>query len=1284
LSGNDAGAKRRWQSLINKFKDNHELYSEYKSGIDRWLQMGALERVPMDHLLDKKPGEFSVIPHHVVYKETSTTTKARVVCDAAAHEKGKLSINDAMSAGSNLLPTIFDILIRIRFGKILIVGDIDAAFLQIGLNEEDADKLFFYWVRQEVSSDGEITWCAELYRFKRLPWGLNVSPFLLLFVLSNHLMTYAKDGEEIEISKKIIENLYMDDLIRTFNDVKSAVKETRYAIKTLAAAKFPLRKLNSNNEEVKRLLGILENDPLASNRVLGFLYDSETDSLRPDVAALKKLEKLNYLTPRLALRAHSIVFDPLGLAEHWHFKAKILMQKTWDLGLGWDDRLPNYLTHEWFTWIRSWRAVQSIKVPRFTGDLPNTSEFHVFCDASEQGYSAGVYVVTDGKCRLLCSKAKVIPVRFRKDKKTKELKYISIPRAELLAAELGTKLWKSVSSALHTSSKPTFWSDSQTALWWIKTTAVKFKVFVSNRVDKIREITEPSQWRHVPGKENPADLATRQVSGFDAASSRLWFKGPKWICERDEWPVNMDMNTPSNSAGVEVSLNRQKGQTKSGHDLVLPLFISENAAEVLMMPTYETVETNASFENILPPGYRCQLAKACELLVLHARGLVEETGTAGPFSSLVELSPQRDAVERLELSSDLRLRSEDDSLPAPTSTISIEELEAAKRWLIIKSQQHYLPGITACLKIDSLSKREDFPEEVLRPVLELGLRLDKDGIIRSHGRTAMETERYKTRLRVDPHIYCPDTAKALILIPGNGFLGECIMYTAHLATMHWGRNNMTHWTRSEYWVINPSKLATKVKRHCAVCTNYYSKPFVPLPSGLPEKRFSPAYAFQHTGLDYVSVRFERKKNTIKGKEVDQEKYIIICLFTCMVTRAVHLEYADDYTKEEFARVFKSFCHRRAIPQTVVSDNGSNFEPIARTIRPDTSAAEQWHPEILWQFLPREAPNWGGFYERLNKSVKDCLAKEFPRLANKPFMEIESALADITYRLNCRPLWAVSMDRDDVEVLTPNHFLVTGPTGSYGPPSEQSISSLRKFHVSTQKQLDHIWSYFARSYLSALRVQHKWDQSLVPPNLKVGDFVMVPQKKVLKTRWPIARITGFVKTSSNSELNAANIEVYVSDRVNTRLKNKLFGARTRIKDLSPDQVRQVSGCFVRNEKAVLLKNLFPYEMWRDTDVEFETPLIHDELPTNFPGHPTVLTDPLADFDSEKADKEKRRLINRQKREEQREVKRQKMAELAEARNAARAPVVRSETDRPRRKKTKYDRNYQDVADGRYRR
>jgi hypothetical protein len=299
------------------------------------------------------------------------------------------------------------------------------------------------------------------------------------------------------------------------------------------------------------------------------------------------------------------------------------------------------------------------------------------------------------------------------------------------------------------------------------------------------------------------------------------------------------------------------------------------------------------------------------------------------------------------------------------------------------------------------------------------------------------------------------------------------------------------------------------------------------------------------------------------------------------------------------------------------------------------------------------------------------------------MEIESALAAIAHRFNSRPLWIVSMDRDDVEMLTPNHFLNVGPTGSFGPPSESNIKGLRSYHEAQQKHVDETWDRFFRSYISELRVHHKWDQTARAPHVKIGDFVTIPQDKILKTRWPIARITGFVEDSSDTgRKKAAFIETYVSDRVNTRLKNTLFGPRTRIKDLTPGQKRQVVGCFIPNKKAVTLDKLYPYEMWEDTEVVFPVPIVRDELPTNFPGHPEVLTDTLSEFESQKRDKFRRKAMNRQLAIAKAAVKKRPRSPdvVDESDPSPRCPVTRDETGRPRRKAAKYNRDYRDLADG----
>lgn len=227
------------------------------------------------------------------------------------------------------------------------------------------------------------------------------------------------------------------------------------------------------------------------------------------------------------------------------------------------------------------------------------------------------------------------------------------------------------------------------------------------------------------------------------------------------------------------------------------------------MPAYEMVDKPAPFEALFPSGHSCPLSTATKLLIDHA----EEEGSSvltGQLSTLKELLAIEDAQNARKLNLDENLRVNSSSVPeqnAHQGKHNTEVVEESKRLLIIMTQKHYFPGILAGLKEESLSKRLDYPEAVRRPIFELGLKLDDDGIIRSYGRIAVSAKRAERRKLLDRHILCPDTGKALVLLPGTGFLSESIMYSAHLDTLHGGRNTMTHYSRQEYWVIGSSKIA---------------------------------------------------------------------------------------------------------------------------------------------------------------------------------------------------------------------------------------------------------------------------------------------------------------------------------------------------------------------------------------------------------------------------------------------------------------------------------------------
>lgn len=93
----------------------------------------------------------------------------------------------------------------------------------------------------------------------------------------------------------------------------------------------------------------------------------------------------------------------------------------------------------------------------------------------------------------------------------------------------------------------------------------------------------------------------------------------------------------------------------------------------------------------------------------------------------------------------------------------------------------------------------------------------------------------------------------------------------------------------------------------------------------------------------------------------------IALYTCASTRALHLDLVPELSSRAFLRSFKRFVARRGIPAEVLSDNGTTFKSVE---------VDQYIRSVgvKWKFNVEGAPWWGGFFERMVKSMKRCLKK----------------------------------------------------------------------------------------------------------------------------------------------------------------------------------------------------------------------------------------------------------------------------------------------------------------------
>ena len=424
------------------------------------------------------------LPHRGVYRGD----KLRVVFDGSAKDGMGVSLNEYLDSGVNLLRRLPAVLLCFRRDRIACQTDIKSAFHQVGIKEEDRRYVQFIWGGSHL-------------RFRRVPFGLTCSPFLLLQTIDVHLQLY--QSTDPRLCEKVASGTYMDDICTTFHTREEAVTGVARMTEIFADARMELHKVRTTG------------DGSPDSKVLGLTWSTLSDYLAVDVP---EFECPN--TKSSLLSAVSKAFDPLGLLTPWLVKGKSLFQRTWKMMSSgqWEEKLPDALQKEVADWWAG-SVGRSVWFPRAflvsDSDFPVT--FHVFCDASAVAFCAVIYALQGGKSHIVMARSRLAPVSEQ----------LSIPRLELMAALTGVRLMEFIRESLDLS-LPTvcYWTDSMDALFWI--TSVKpRRVFVENRVAAILRLSRTDQWRHVRGDQNPADLGTRGMSLSALTECTEWWRGPE-------------------------------------------------------------------------------------------------------------------------------------------------------------------------------------------------------------------------------------------------------------------------------------------------------------------------------------------------------------------------------------------------------------------------------------------------------------------------------------------------------------------------------------------------------------------------------------------------------------------------------------------------------------------------------------------------------------------------------------------------------------------------------------
>ncbi|XP_077299223.1 uncharacterized protein LOC143920280 [Arctopsyche grandis] len=349
-----------------------------------------------------------------------------------------------------------------------------------------------------------------------------------------------------------------------------------------------------------------------------------------------------------------------------------------------------------------------------------------------------------------------------------------------------------------------------------------------------------------------------------------------------------------------------------------------------------------------------------------------------------------------------------------------------------------------------------------------------------------------------------------IILSNKHKLTHMIVRDAHLKYIHLGTQALLSLLRQTYWPLAGHNTVKGVVRSCVIC--FRNKPLSHnrLMGLLPLERTTANFPFSHVGIDFAGP-FPVKSGCNKNSKIIKG---YVCVFVCFSSKAVHLELVGDLTSSNFLNCLRRFVARRGRPNTIYSDNATNFVGASRELvnlvkliyeRPHEEKLLRYVASegIRWKFNPPRAPHMGGLWEAAVKSMKIHLNKVL-KATTLNFESFCTVLTQIEACMNSRPLSPLSSDPLDLLPLTPGHFLI-GRSLLALPMEVKYNTNVHANLLQIQLTTAAFWKRWSAEYLHSLQLRHKWKKDS-SNNLSVGQMVLLKEEHMLPTRWVLGRVT----------------------------------------------------------------------------------------------------------------------------------------------------------------------------------
>ena len=367
--------------------------------------------------------------------------------------------------------------------------------------------------------------------------------------------------------------------------------------------------------------------------------------------------------------------------------------------------------------------------------------------------------------------------------------------------------------------------------------------------------------------------------------------------------------------------------------------------------------------------------------------------------------------------------------------------------------------------------------------------LDDQGILRVGGRL--------THAALHPHVKHP------AILPKDSHLSTLLVKHYHERVHHQGRGMTMNELRSNgIWILGCSKAVSSHIYKCTKCRKFRRGTEQQKMADLPEERTEATSPFTYCGMDCFGPFY------VKEGRKELKRYGL--LFTCMCSRAIHIEMLDDLTTDAFINALRSFIAIRGSVRQIRCDQGTNFVGARRELGEALKEMDQRElKELGCEFLMNTpaSSHMGGVWERQIRTIRSVLTSILEHSAKQlDCSSLRTFLYEVMAVVNSRPLTTDHLnDSSSPEPLTPNHILTMKSSVILPPPGrfEREDLYLRKRWRRVQLLSNIFWARWKKEYLLNLQQRQKWIKDR--RNAKVNDVVILQDNTLPRGQWKLARV-----------------------------------------------------------------------------------------------------------------------------------------------------------------------------------